>query len=154
MDACPGTVEHLRWSGKKKAHGANIQGISGPGGIPLWISEALPGNVHDLAAARELVLPVLRPYLQHMPCLADSGYDGAGHGMHTPVKKPRHGDLDPDTKCRNALLASARCRGERMFALLACRWTTLQHVTASPSRIGDIAKAALVLVQFEHKMLT
>jgi hypothetical protein len=31
---------------------------------------------------------------------------------------------------------------------------TLQHVTASPGRIGLIARAALVLVLFEHKMIT
>jgi hypothetical protein len=55
---------------------------------------------------------------------------------------------------RNALLRSARCLGERGFALLTQRWQTLQHVTASPSRIGLIAQAALVLVLFEHKMIT
>ena len=33
-------------------------------------------------------------------------------------------------------------------------WTvTLQNVAANPSRIGDIAEAALVLVRFEHKMI-
>jgi hypothetical protein len=44
--------------------------------------------------------------------------------------------------------------GERGFALLTQRWKTLQHVTASPGRIGLIARAALVLVLFEHKMIT
>ncbi len=41
---------------------------------------------------------------------------------------------------------------ERGFALLKQRWQILQHVTASPGKIGQIARAALVLV--EHKMLT
>jgi hypothetical protein len=31
------------------------------------------------------------------------------------------------------------------------RWKTLQHVTASPSEIGPIARAALVLTLFEHQ---
>jgi hypothetical protein len=31
---------------------------------------------------------------------------------------------------------------------------SLQHITASPGKIGQIARAALVLVLFEHKMLT
>jgi hypothetical protein len=31
------------------------------------------GSTHDLTAARELVLPVARPYLKHLPVLADSG---------------------------------------------------------------------------------
>lgn len=52
------------------------------------------------------------------------------------------------------LLRSLRCRGERGFALLCERWRTLQRVMVSPSRIGDIAQAALVLTQFEHKMIT
>ena len=52
------------------------------------------------------------------------------------------------------LLSSARCRGERGFALLSQRWKTLQNVTASPGEIGHIARAALVLVLFEHKRLT
>jgi hypothetical protein len=34
------------------------------------------------------------------------------------------------------------------------RWRVMQHVMVSPSAIGDIAKAALVLVQFEHKIIS
>ena len=56
--------------------------------MPLWVSDVLSGNVHDLAAARENVLDVLRPFLDMMPVLADPGYEGAGHGVHIPVKKP------------------------------------------------------------------
>jgi hypothetical protein len=33
------------------------------------------------------------------------------------------------------------------------RWRTLQRVMLSPGKIGDITKAVLVLVLFEHKML-
>lgn len=43
-----------------------------------------------------------------------------------------------------------RCLGERGFALLTCRWRALRHITTSPRKIGDIAKAALVLTHFEH----
>ena len=35
------------------------------------------------------VLAVLRPFLDQMPALADGGYEGAGHGVQAPVKKPR-----------------------------------------------------------------
>ena len=34
------------------------------------------------------------------------------------------------------------------------RWRALQHVMLSPGKIGDITKASLVLVLFEHKMIT
>jgi hypothetical protein len=46
------------------------------------------------------------------------------------------------------------CRADRHQALLNQRWRTLQHITASPSKIGDIARAALVLTHFEHGYIT
>jgi DDE superfamily endonuclease len=144
----------LWYSGKKKDFGGNIQGLFYPGGLPMWVSGVLPGNVHDLAAAREKVLPALRNYTGKMPALADGGYEGAGHGVITPVKKPKGvKELDINARTRNMLLSSARCLGERGFALLSQRWKTLQNVTASPGQIGPIARAALVLVLFEHKRL-
>jgi len=144
----------LWYSGKKKDFGGNIQGVFYPDGLPMWISDVLPGNVHDLAAARETALPALRDYTDEMPVLADGGYEGAGHGILTPVKKPKGvKELDINTRTRNMLLSSARCLGERGFALLSQRWKTLQNVTASPSEIGPIARAALVLTLFEHKQL-
>jgi hypothetical protein len=51
------------------------------------------------------------------------------------------------------VIRSARCQGERGFALLTQQWRTLQHVTASPGKIGLIARAALVLVLFGHKKI-
>jgi hypothetical protein len=95
------------------------------------------------------------PVPGHHARLADPGYEGAGHGVHVPVKTPAAGkELDISTRTRNALLRSARSLGEGGFALLTQRWQTLQHVTASLSKIGQIARAALVLVLFEHKMIT
>lgn len=142
------------YSGKAHEHAGLVQGIISPDGIPLWASGALPGSTHDITAARELVLPGLRPWLKTFPCLADSGYEGAGAGVLIPVKKPRKGDLDTDTKCRNILLRGLRYQGERGFALLKERWRALQHITVSPTQIGDIAKAALVLTQIEHKKIS
>jgi hypothetical protein len=86
-----------------------------------------------------------------LPTLADPGYDGAGIGVHIPIRQPADGrDLDINTRTRNALLRSLRCLGERGFALLTGRWRTLQHITASPSKIRDIARAALALTHFEY----
>ena len=97
---------------------------------------------------------MLRKYTGKLPGLADGGYEGAGHGILTPVKKPKDvKELDISARTRNMLLSSARCLGERGFALLSQRWKALQNVTASPSDIGPIARAALVLTLFEHKRL-
>jgi hypothetical protein len=142
------------YSGKAHEPAGNVQALAAPGGVPLWMSDVLPGSTHDLTAARELVLPGARPYLRKLPFLADSGYEGAGAGVLVPVKKPARGGLDVDTKTRNALLRSLRYQGERGFALMSQLWRALQHVMVSPTAIGDLTRSVLVLVQFEHKMIT
>ena len=147
-----GAVIDLWYSGKAHAHGGNIQPVIAPDGFPLWVSGAEPGSVHDLTAARIHALPALyAAAAAGLPALADPGYDGAGIGICIPVRQPAGGrELDIDTRTRNALLRSLRCLGERGFALLTGRWRTLQYITASPGKIGDIARAALVLTHFEH----
>ena len=151
-----GEVIDLWYSGKAHAHGGNIQAVTAAGGFPLWVSEVEPGSVHDITAARAHALPALyHAAATGLPTLADPGYDGAGIGILIPVKQPGDGrELDVNTRTRNAIQRSLRCLGERGFALLTGRWRTLHHVTASPSKIGDIARAALVLTHFEHGYIT
>jgi hypothetical protein len=144
------------YSGKHHRPGGNVQAIMRPDGLPLWASEAEPGHVHDITAARVHALPALyRAAALGMPTLADSGYEGAGIGIHVPVKNPGgNQDLAPGSRTRNALLRGLRFQGERGFALLTQRWTALQHTTASPRQLTQIVRAALVLTQFEHKYLS
>jgi DDE superfamily endonuclease len=166
-DACAGTTESARggeislwYSGKTRSYGANVQAVMLPGGLPLWTGPAGPGSVSDIDAARTTALPVLyRAAARGLPALADGGYQGAGIGVHTPAKNPKAKrgtaprELDDSQRTRNLLLRGLRCRGERGFALLTRRWAVLQHVTASPGRITEITRAALVLTHWEHKYL-
>jgi len=144
------------YSGKKHRPGANVQAVMLPSGLPVWTSQAEPGHVHDITAARAHALPSLyAAAAAGMPALADGGYEGAGIGIHVPVKSPGGNQrLDPDTRTRNSLLRGLRSQGERGFALLSQRWTTLQRITASPRRTTEIVRAALVLTLFEHKYLS
>jgi len=50
-------VIDLWYSGKAHTHGGNIQAIFAPDGFPLWVSDAEPGSVHDITAARLHALP-------------------------------------------------------------------------------------------------
>jgi hypothetical protein len=120
----------------------------------MWVSDVLPGRDGDLAAAKELVFAVLRPFTGQLPCLADGGYEPAGHGICTPVKN-RGEDRTWTSAPRPATCCSVPCAAWASAASPCTqRWQALQHVTASPGKIGDIARAALVLTLFEHKMLT
>jgi hypothetical protein len=69
---------------------------------------------------------------------------------HWPRRKHGGQVLDVDARTYNMLLRALRCLGERGFALLTQHWRTLQHINASPSKIGDIIRAALVLVATSH----
>ena len=151
-----GEVIDLWYSGRAHTHGGNIQAVLAPDGFPLWVSDVEPGSVHDITAARVHALPALyRAAASDLPTLADLGYEGAGIGILIPVKQPAGGrELDIGTRTRNAIQRSLRCLGERGFALLTGRWRTLQRITADPSKIGDIARAALVLTHFEHGYIT
>ncbi|MFG6202442.1 transposase family protein [Nonomuraea sp. JJY05] len=133
------------YSGKAHQHAGNLQALSAPSGLPLWISDVEPGSVHDLTAARTHVLGALyAAAVRRLPTLADGGYDGAGIGVHAPIKQPQENQvLSPDNRTYNQLLRGLRCLGERGFALLKGRWPILQHITAGPSAIGDIAREPL-----------
>jgi DDE superfamily endonuclease len=143
------------YSGKHHRPGGNVQAVIRPDGLPLWASPAEPGHVHDITAARVHALPALyRAAALGMPTLADSGYEGAGIGIHVPVKSPGGSqEIAPDNQARNSLLRGLRFQGERGFALLTQRWAFLQHTTASPRQLTQIVRAALVLTQFEHKYI-
>jgi DDE superfamily endonuclease/Helix-turn-helix of DDE superfamily endonuclease len=151
-----GTTINSWYSGKHRAPGGNVQALIRPDGFPVWTSEVVPGHRHDLAAARQQhVLGALYWSASQLdlPALADSGYEGAGQGVHTPVKQPGDGNvLAPDQQTYNALHRATRARGERGFAVLTTRWRTLQRITASPSKIGRIVAGALVLTHFEHQL--
>ena len=151
-----GETIDLWYSGKRHDFGGNIQAVMRPDGLPVWVGDVEPGSVHDLVCAQEHALGALYAFAaQGLPTLADPGYEGAGRGVHTPVKQPADGcRLDIDNRTYNMLLRSLRGIGERGFALLTQRWRVLQHVTTCPRKIGDIARAALVLTHFEHGYLS
>jgi hypothetical protein len=148
-----------RWySGKHHQQGGNIQALATPEGFPIWVSPVEPGSVHDITAAQQHVLSTLYWAASQLdlPTLADGGYQGASTGVHTIIKRSTTGrgrPLDTDNRTYNLLLRSLRALGERAFALLTGRWRTLQHITASPRKIGTIVQAALVLTHHEHQRI-
>ena len=137
------------YCGKHRDFGANIQALMRPDGLPIWTSDAAPGHLHDFTCAQlhDITGALYWAASQlNLPTLADAGYEGAGQGIHTPVKQPADGRrLAIDNRAYNRLLRSLRGLGERGFALLTGRWYALRHTTASPRSVGDIVRAGQVL---------
>jgi hypothetical protein len=145
------------YSGKHRAPGGNVQAVIRPDGQPILVSQVAPGHLHDLTVARDAsVIGALHWAASQLdlPALADSGYEGAGQGIKVPVKHPADGQvLAADNLAYNTLHRATRCLGERGFALLTGRWRALQRITVNPSRIGELAQAALVLTRIENIQL-
>lgn len=141
----------LWFSQKHKAFGGNVRFLVAPDSTPLWVSNAEPGSTPDITAARLHAFPALyKAAADGLPTLADKGYIGAGIGIgiHVPIRRPKGRSeqaLHADTRTRNNLIRGIRAPGERAAAELKQRRRALQRVTISPSRIGDIARAALAL---------
>jgi hypothetical protein len=131
------------YSGKHRDFGANIQALFRPDGLPVWTSDALPGHLHDLSCAQAHDITGALYFAASqlgLPTLADSGYEGVGHGIHTPYKHPNDSQLAIDNRTYNALLRSLRCLGERGFAILTGRWYTL--ATSPPAHAAPATSSA------------
>ena len=145
----------LWWSGKHKCHGGNIQVLSYPDGFPCWVSDVRPGREHDTTCAKKTddLLPALELYEAEyqMPTLTDPGYVSCSPAFRHPFKKPKGGELTEAQTTFNKLIRAVHCMAERANALLKETFAALQHISLSPTRIGAITKAALVLLHIEHR---
>ncbi len=147
----------LWWSGKHHHHGGNIQVVSTPDGWPLWTSEVRPGREHDLTClhAHSEILPALREWTgDDLPALADLGYEGEPDLFTLPIKKPKGCPLTAEQKQLNWLQAHARARAEQANSLLKTTFKALRKISLSPTSIGKIVAAALVLLHNEHDRTT
>jgi hypothetical protein len=156
----PGPTEgvDLYWSGKIHNHGGNEQVLSSPDdGFPLWVSDVRPGREHDTTALRAArVLKILEEWwtFDLHEVLLDGGYEGLGcveGPLRIPYKKPRGGELTPEQKAHNRVHYALRAVGERANALFKITFRLLRNVTRTPRRIGPLMKAALVVLQIEHR---
>ena len=140
---------HLWYSGKHKTQGGNVQIVADPSGFPVWSSEVEPGSVVDITAAHTHCLGALyKAAADGLPTLTDKGYQGAGIGVHTPVKGRT---LDVDNRSYNKLLTGLRAIGERANAELKQRWRCLRRIRLCPHRIGNIVAAAIVLSTLQRR---
>lgn len=138
------------YNGKHRDHGLNVQALSTLDGELLFLGEARPGSVHDLAAARadHITDAVTDAGIE---TIADSGYQGAGGTIRTPIKRPAGKSHNGWERLANTALARLRAPAERPFAQLK-RWRVLDRLRISPNR-ATAALRALVTVTRERSSL-
>jgi len=148
----------LFWSGKHDNHGGNVQVITAADGWPLWTSDVRPGREHDTTALRYHgeILPQLQTWIgeEALKALGDLGYEGEADTITVAFKKPKGGTLTDEQKIYNRAHNGKRAIGERGNSLLKMTFKALRNVSVDPWAIGDIVRAALVLLHVEHGRTT
>lgn len=147
----------LWWSAKAHNHGGNIQVVSAPDdGWPLWTSDVRPGREHDSTALRASgALSALADWTADGGgILADLGYEGLRDQVTVPHKRAQGGGLTLDQQNHNKIHKPLRAVGERANALLKVTFRALRNVTLDPWKIGQVVKAALVILHTEHRRTT
>lgn len=132
--------DRMYYSGKHHHHGLNVQGLIDHTGQLVWVSEGLPGSVHDLAAARtHQVLSACQR--ADLVVLADKGYHGDNCGALTPY---RGRALPGSAHAANKAHAHIRGQGERGFATLTT-WHILDTLRCCLRRAARYPQAILAL---------
>ncbi|MFJ8390948.1 transposase family protein [Streptomyces sp. NPDC094438] len=143
----------LWWSGKHKHHGGNVQVIATPDGWPIRVSPVRPGREHDTTCTRHHGLPDTLNRIADelgMPTLVDLGYENAGDDFRHPVKKPAGSELTEAQQTYNKVIRGIHGACERANSPLKTTFKALRRVSLDPSRITEIAAAALVLPQIDR----
>jgi hypothetical protein len=86
--------------------------------------------------------------------LGDLGYEGEADAITVPIKKPQGGKLTDEQKAENRAHARKRGSAERGNSLLKMTFKALRNVSINPWDIGEIVRAALVLLHVEHRCTT
>ena len=100
------------WTRKHGTTGHNFQVITDLEGNIFYISDPVPGSVHDSVAIT--LTPVAEILTHSGGVIADKGYQGCGYV--TPRKKPRGGELSINDKKENANVSRLRAPVERAMA--------------------------------------
>jgi hypothetical protein len=122
-----------------------VQAMTGTDGYLAFLGEARPGCMHDLAGARAdgIIDAVTEAGVE---TIADSGYQGAGGTVRTPVKRPEGKGHNGFEKRANSAHAKLRVPVERGFAVPK-RFHILDRPRISPSRTTTLLRAILAIIQ-------
>lgn len=99
------------YSGKHHTTGMNVQVVCDLNGRLAWISDAVDGSRHDIAALR---MSGILDTLDASDWMGDKGYIGGG--MLTPIRKPEHRTLLDWEKAFNREVNKVRYMIERTIA--------------------------------------
>ena len=133
------------YSGKHHTTGHNVQVAVRADGMLMWVSDPLPGSVHDSRAIRESGILEMIPDGSPWSHIGDKGY--LGLGMLTPKRKPMLGRLTDQEKENNKFINSARAVVEQTIAQLKT-WRILHTDYRRPLETQATTLTAVLALEF------
>ena len=133
------------YSGKHRATGHSVQVAVRTDGMLMWVSDPLPGSVHDSKALRESHILEAIPEGAPWSHIGDKGY--LGLGMLTPKRKPPGGHLADEQKENNKTINAVRVVVERTIAHLKT-WRILHTDYRRPLHTQATTLTAVLALEF------
>ena len=133
------------YSGKHHTTGHNVQVAVRADGMLMWVSDPLPGSVHDARAIRESGILQMIPENSPWSHIGDKGY--LGLGMLTPQRRLPRGELTEQEKENNKFINSARAIVEQTIAHVKT-WRILHTDYRRPLETQATTLAAVLALEF------
>lgn len=133
------------YSGKHRTTGHNVQVAVRADGTLRWVSDPLPGSVHDSRAIRESGILETIPQDAPWSYIGDKGYIGLG--MLTPQRKPYLDELTDTEKENNKAINSTRVVVEQSIANLKT-WRILHTDYRRPLHTFAATLTAVLALEF------
>lgn len=133
------------YSGKHRATGVNVQVAATHHGALVWVSDPVPGRVHDSTALRATHILETLPDDAPFSYIGDKGY--LGLGMLTPTRKPPLGSLTDQQKVNNKAINKTRSVVEHAIAHLKT-WRILHTDYRRPYDTFPTTITAVLGLQF------
>ncbi|POM75403.1 Hypothetical protein PHPALM_7500 [Phytophthora palmivora] len=153
LDAIPiGDKENLQkvcYSGHKRHHCLNYQGVCTPDGSCISFYGPIEGRLHDSTMLRE---SRLLPYLEHNEILANLGvmtYGDPAYGINNMLCSPfRNAYVSSDEQRFNSTMSKSRVSIEWLFGIVKKKWAFIDwnkkhQILLTP--VGRMVRVAVLL---------
>lgn len=148
-------AEHAHYSGKHRATGMLVLGLTDQAGNLLWVSAAIAARTAEITLARRYRIPARLRQHEQLGLICDLGFTTLDDqpDTHPTVitgkRSSRHHRLSPAEQSANRLISRERLANEHAFNHLK-RWRILDRLRGSFRRHATTLIRALVILTNAH----
>lgn len=147
-------AEHAHYSGKHRATGLLVLGLTDQAGNLLWVSAAVAARTAEITLARRYRIPARLRQHQDLGLICDLGFTTLDDQPEDPrvitgKRGSRHHPLSPAEQATNKLVSRERLANEHAFNHLK-RWRILDRLRGRSRRHATTLIRALLILTNAH----